>query len=107
MFVKLKKEQKGTSVEPYENYVYEADFVRYTKFPVPASGNELHKTMKERGINIFLTPFGNPAELGEEYLLVSIIKGDRDSKHMCLVASGCTLFLMNDQGKTVDSISCA
>jgi len=118
MFVKLTKKRlrsaasdKGgnydAKVIPYENLIYEADFVRYTKFPAPVSNGEpVHKTMKDRGVNIYSTPFGDPAELDEEYLLISIIKGDRDSKHLCLVASGCTLFLMNDKGKTVDTISC-
>lgn len=113
MFVKFKRDLEGAVVSdvrgcmtptvPSESVIFETQYVKYTKKPCPPKGMQgpCHVV------------FEDPTEVEGEYLEVVIT--DHFGKALWLyvadsgsrVGDGPTMFVMNDQGKTVDSISCA
>ena len=118
MFVKFRRDMNGPGVSdvhglldekvvPSESAIFETPYVKYAKKPCPPEGM--------RGPCRIV--FEDPATIAQgeylgEYLEVAIMQ---DGKPLWLYAASSgsregyrlAMFVMNDQGKTVDSISCA
>lgn len=89
-------------VVPTTNRIYETEEVEFTKYSV-ASWDEFDKKVKDLGEFSLVTSL--PTEKNErfEFLFVTLHLEDRIR---FLVAPNASLFVMNEDGKTIDSISC-
>lgn len=105
MFVKLikmrdelpvsdKEGNKKRQDKPHNVLIHEATSVRFQK----------HSAEYFSYSDDMYIPFGKPTDDGE-YLEIFLGRENKPSEH--IVASGCALYVMNSEGKTVDSISCA
>ena len=113
MFVTFRRDLDGPGVSdvhgrpdekvvPSESVIFETPYVRYTKKPCPLDGMQGPCSIV----------FEDPAVVEGEYLEVAI---EQDGEPLWLYAANSgsregyrfAMFVMNDQGKTIDSISCA
>lgn len=110
MFVKLVKRADGPALSLGDGYapgvcmsqpefVYEADSVEFQKFAALGETEPLPDSYY--GNDAIYMPFDFPR--GAEYLDICLQKG-KEWKH--IIATGCTMYIMNDDGKTVDSVTC-
>ncbi len=89
------------TIVPTHNIVYETDQVEYTKYAV-RSFAEFEGIVKNFGE--FSTVTALPTdEGGFEFIFITLSVGER---FRFLVAPNASLFIMNKEGKTIDSISC-
>lgn len=101
-------------IVPMDVHVLEGKRIRYNKFRV-LSLDEFHK-FEEALAGSCWVPFGEPSihscgenaqcsecGKGAEFILIEIEDDDDWQK---IIASDCTMYIMNDAGKTIDRISC-
>lgn len=110
MFVKLVRVAQGPSVSldsgyatgvcaPQRVVVYDADSIEFEKHAALEENEPLGSPF---GVERTYIPFDSPNNV-DEYIDILFRKGDR-SWH--IFASGCSMYIMNDDGKTVDSEHC-
>jgi hypothetical protein len=90
------------TVVPTTNRVYETDEVEFTKYSVD-SWDEFGEKVKGLGEFSLVTSLPDNKNERFEFLFVTLHLGDTVR---FLVAPNATLFVMNKDGKTIDSISC-
>ncbi len=88
-------------VIPSEIVIYESPFVRYAKKPCPMKEDEAETPTRESSC---FMPFYDPTETQGEYFEIALF---HNGKYIKVNATGCTLYVMNGQGKTIDSAACA
>lgn len=89
-------------VVPTTNRVYETNSVEFTKYSV-ASWDDFDKKVKDLGEFSLVTSLPQGKNDRFEFLFVTLYVDD-DVKF--LVAPNASVFIMNKDGKTIDSMSC-
>ena len=96
----------GAKVVPSEHHIFECLEARYRKVTV-GNTSEFHERMRPIETVRIITLMPETNSPFEFIQIKTIIKED-DEKFVneTLVARDCVLFLMNNDGKTIDSIVC-
>ncbi len=87
-------------VIPSEIAIYASSFVKYAKKPCPTVQEEAEVPTRESSC---FMPFDDPMEFQGECFEIALFHNGR---HITVYATGCTLYVMNERGKTVDSAVC-
>ena len=108
----------GDLVVPTRNHVFETDSVEYKKVRVTSQEEYKERVLVlEEYTTIGCAPIlcncgpGDECskcqgdESSFEFLVISIYNAGKDTWRN-IVAPGCSLYVMNDQGKTIDSVIC-
>ncbi len=91
MFIKLL--ETGKEVDNFNNHLFEADHIHYR-----------WQEEEERPPALYFVPFERGAdEHGEPLMVISLY--DRGSLTEKIVAFNCAVYVMNEQGKTVDKFA--
>lgn len=102
MYVKIvirhSEDEQEVSSRPTKHHLFEAKEVEYQKVTVDGI-KHFQEKMDELGTVRVVTEIPNTDAIFE-YLQIEM------DKLMTLIARNCTLFLMNREGKTIDSIVC-
>ncbi len=113
-------DRRGTSekVVPSEHYIFECLEAQYRKVTV-SKMSEFHKRMDNFETVRIVTPIPEKEVLdvvsGQvekdcpfEFIQIktTIKEGDNKFVNETLIARTCTLFIMNNEGKTIDSLVC-
>jgi len=100
MFVKFIREIEGTGISNRKGSPYEA-VMPHQDFLIEADRIEYAKLRYDNDDLGTCTVFGLEPEDGVEYIELRLpTTGDR------IVATHCTMFVMNDEGQTIDSLVC-
>ncbi|MCK5017723.1 MAG: hypothetical protein KAS32_11730 [Candidatus Peribacteraceae bacterium] len=95
----------GCSVVPSSIKVIECDMVDYSKYSVKNVG-EFAETLKYKNHTIISSESGLPETPFEFLYLVIKPKANNPDTWVCYAAADCSLFIMNESGKTIDFIRC-
>lgn len=98
-------------VVPYENGMIEGKRMSYRKIRV-RNRNEYYKIISHLGCHTMLT--GMPFDIeGQEdlnkpfeFILLSVYEGAENPPESYITAADSVLFIMNDNGKTIDKLAC-